>query len=948
MTQAKTEWEDALGYYHEPYEDIRFLYDAIEQGNMAKHFRHFIEDCENQWDGEHKDLDHVKKRANFIEQDVQTFFLSFRDKYEIMVKDGAIPAPVSSMPQVGANVFHMDSDLNQRFQEEYGIDPAVFLSMYGTPSGVQIENDNPIADPNSYENPVGVDRSLPRRRRQFADKDFASANRDVKKKMTVTGTRDERKKKTQSPSFTNKEACRVLDAANAKRKNLSQEIACRRRNLDKDGVIKECQGNHLSLECPHAPKIHHLQALHPLHPLQNDSPIMSVEEWEEYTTGCSSYPGYESFDDSVKLAGDEALDMRVAVDKGDMSKPDEKGDAPSILTFDILTICFLVVLLMLSLCRSSFITGAESSSSPHPSAGRTTVDGCIFNAMVALGTVLSMGECNKCAGRNAPMMFIFGVAVNMLLVPVSGAAKCTQGEAYWETHSNEHVTSMSLPTVVCSLLCIIISMVVTAYYLRAKSVYDRKERQTRFLARWLFRDRRDHSLARRYSVEHLSLQGLERLCMFARKVDDYHVFCRRFSLGRLQDLTWLYSVRQWLWSMLDRGCDLVRFCSRAEACFYRHTARCTRKKIIRWKNELLDCGSPEKLISDAMQLLLMLAQPGFMIASLMILFNLSASASLPYAAAVSISDSGDEITLNWIDIGVTTLLLAVVVSACSSTKSSRRAECDADDSEADVVSVHTQTDVSSGNHEEEKEEFAYEHSYGSPVRRSRFTSEVNTSDVLVPRHTSLYDSQKSFAYNQRFWDRYLAAGGEENSKYDSLDGSHTHLMPHLLGQWCETLPIRMLPTCRLCKGKLRLISSTRPHSRGHLFYACQSCPQFFKFWASDFWAKMYRNYLNSESTPIGYRNYDTWVKDNDVESTAGSPDSSVHRSGTVRMNGVSRQLFLLSFLSIICPAEAALEIRLSRAPVDLGIYFMILLSVASLARKHIAWLQLQHQPQVSI
>ena len=169
MTQAKGEWEDSIGHCHEPFEDVQFLMDAIKNGNMAKHFCTFIKSVESKWDEDHKNLTETENRGNFSDHDVESFFLNFRDEYDVMVKDGIIPAPASRLPGIGANLFNVDADFGDlgAILENTGVDPQVYVSMQGTPSARRIENDNPLADPNMHENPAGTDRAvIPRRRVQ--------------------------------------------------------------------------------------------------------------------------------------------------------------------------------------------------------------------------------------------------------------------------------------------------------------------------------------------------------------------------------------------------------------------------------------------------------------------------------------------------------------------------------------------------------------------------------------------------------------------------------------------------------------------------------------------------------------------------------------------------------------------------------------------------------------
>ena len=82
--------------------------------------------------------------------------------------------------------------------------PQVYLSMQGTPSDQRIENDNPLADPNTYENPAGTDRAvIPRRRVQpkveHTPKE-TQPKRNAQAKDTTGHNKD--KARTPPPSFT--------------------------------------------------------------------------------------------------------------------------------------------------------------------------------------------------------------------------------------------------------------------------------------------------------------------------------------------------------------------------------------------------------------------------------------------------------------------------------------------------------------------------------------------------------------------------------------------------------------------------------------------------------------------------------------------------------------------------------------------------------------------------
>ena len=67
---------------------------------------------ESEWDEDHNTLTETENRGNFSDHDVESFFLNFRDEYDVMVKDGIIPVPASQLPGIGADLFNVDANLS--------------------------------------------------------------------------------------------------------------------------------------------------------------------------------------------------------------------------------------------------------------------------------------------------------------------------------------------------------------------------------------------------------------------------------------------------------------------------------------------------------------------------------------------------------------------------------------------------------------------------------------------------------------------------------------------------------------------------------------------------------------------------------------------------------------------------------------------------------------------
>jgi hypothetical protein len=285
MQKAKDDWEEARGKYHSAGEDVQFLIDSIENGNMISYFRRFLKEQRKEWLDCGKDLTDEDGLDAFVDADATTLFMEFRDEYEVLIKDRQIPSPVNKLPVVGA---HM-SQLDMSALETLGIDPAVFLSMRGTASG-RVLNDNPTVDERLIGDVPTPSAALPRRKVTF-DRDKPSTKQSAPNKPSAHLSD---KPKTKPASFTDAAACKELDSLNAKKKGLAQEIACRRRNLNAKGEVVECLREHLSKDCPFAPKVN-LSQMHPMHPLQEDSPVLTLNEWIEYTSGVKDYPGHKTF-----------------------------------------------------------------------------------------------------------------------------------------------------------------------------------------------------------------------------------------------------------------------------------------------------------------------------------------------------------------------------------------------------------------------------------------------------------------------------------------------------------------------------------------------------------------------------------------------------------------------------------------------------------------------------
>ena len=94
--------------------------------------------------------------------------------------------------------------------------------------------------------------------------------------------------------------CRRRDEERAKKEGLAQSIACRRKIVDASGVLVNCHGEHLSNHCDRAPKVN-LARLHPMHPfpLQENSPVESLNDWVHFTSGLKEYEGHPPCDDVI-------------------------------------------------------------------------------------------------------------------------------------------------------------------------------------------------------------------------------------------------------------------------------------------------------------------------------------------------------------------------------------------------------------------------------------------------------------------------------------------------------------------------------------------------------------------------------------------------------------------------------------------------------------------------
>ena len=178
MQAAKSTWEVARGYFHDPHEDVQFLIDALKNGNMIKHFRLIIKDARKAWTEDGKGMVNSEQKARFTEVDVNDFAMTISDHYYQLLKDDHIPAPLHRMPAVGqpgrvhANAASLSEDELENIAFALGVAPHALLSMANTRSGNNtIHNDNPPVEQTNTDR-TGAQIFVPRdmRRNQQAKK----------------------------------------------------------------------------------------------------------------------------------------------------------------------------------------------------------------------------------------------------------------------------------------------------------------------------------------------------------------------------------------------------------------------------------------------------------------------------------------------------------------------------------------------------------------------------------------------------------------------------------------------------------------------------------------------------------------------------------------------------------------------------------------------------------
>jgi hypothetical protein len=92
-----------------------------------------------------------------------------------------------------------------------------------------------------------------------------------------------------SPSQITRRLIKKIPDCKLRRSSLvAQEIACRRKIIDKLGNATDCHKEHLTNHCPFAPKVK-LAMMNPMHPYQTDSPISSLDEWNRLFPGASPF-----------------------------------------------------------------------------------------------------------------------------------------------------------------------------------------------------------------------------------------------------------------------------------------------------------------------------------------------------------------------------------------------------------------------------------------------------------------------------------------------------------------------------------------------------------------------------------------------------------------------------------------------------------------------------------
>ena len=129
MQAAKSTWEVARGYFHDPHEDVQFLIDALKNGNMIKHFRGVIKDARKAWTEDGKGMVNSEQKARFTESDVDDFAMTIYDHYNQLLKDDHIPAPIRKMPALGAHAHaaSLSEDNYEDIANAFGVTPQAFL-----------------------------------------------------------------------------------------------------------------------------------------------------------------------------------------------------------------------------------------------------------------------------------------------------------------------------------------------------------------------------------------------------------------------------------------------------------------------------------------------------------------------------------------------------------------------------------------------------------------------------------------------------------------------------------------------------------------------------------------------------------------------------------------------------------------------------------------------------
>ena len=145
-----------------------------------------------------------------------------------------------------------------------------------------------------------------------------------------------------------------------------------------------------------------MMALHPLHPLNNDYPITSIQEWTEYTTGQAEYPRYDKF---------------VPANQPTCSGSKEAMIAPVVPRskfqdwFDVVAISFVIN--WITTCSGVPIISSRgrSSTTDHKATAMAAADAWLFNSLTA-------GLCSLLITRkkaSAETVFMLGLIVNVSL-----------------------------------------------------------------------------------------------------------------------------------------------------------------------------------------------------------------------------------------------------------------------------------------------------------------------------------------------------------------------------------------------------------------------------------------------------------------------------------------------------------------------------------------------------